>query len=78
MKCFEKCVVAMLKEDVNSLDPLQFAYRQGRGTDDAINSIVHLVLKHLEDPRAYARMLFIDFSSAFNMIQPFILIQKLK
>ncbi|KAF7668159.1 hypothetical protein LDENG_00027400 [Lucifuga dentata] len=41
-------------------------------------SIIHLVLKHLEDPRAYARMLFIDFNSAFNTIQPFILIQKLK
>ncbi|KAF7646764.1 hypothetical protein LDENG_00182510, partial [Lucifuga dentata] len=65
MKCFEKCVVAMLKEDVNSrLDPLQFAYRQRRSTGDAINSTVHLVLKHLEDPRVYARMLFIDFSSA--------------
>ncbi|KAK0150330.1 hypothetical protein N1851_008575 [Merluccius polli] len=32
----------------------------------AINSITHLTLKHLEDPKAYARLLLIDFSSAFN------------
>jgi len=32
MKCFEKCIVSMLKAEVaNNLDPLQFAYRQGKG-----------------------------------------------
>lgn len=68
----------MLKAEVNSeLDPLQFAYRQGRSTDDAINSITHLTLKHLEDPKAYARLLFIDFSSAFNTLQPHLLLQKM-
>lgn len=67
----------MLKADVKSkLDPLQFAYRQGRSTDDAITAIMHLVLKHLEDSRAYARLLFIDFSSSFNTLQPYLLIQK--
>lgn len=39
MKCFEKYM------EVNSeLDPFQFAYRQGRSTDDAIHSITHLTL----------------------------------
>lgn len=79
MKCFEKCVVSMLKAGVaDKLDPLQFAYRQGRGTEDAINSIMHLILKHLESPKAYARLLFIDFSSAFNTIQPQLLMEKMK
>jgi len=79
MKCFEKIMVSFLKQDVGVfLDPFQFAYRQGRGTDDAISSISHLVRKHLEDPRAYAHILFVDFSSAFNTIQPHMLIQKLK
>ncbi len=79
MKCFEKCVVSMLKAEVASnLDPLQSAYRQGRGTEDAINSFMHLILKDLEDPKAYARLLFIDFSSAFNTIQPHLLINKMK
>lgn len=78
MKCFEKYMVSVLKSEVNpELDPLQFAYRQGRSTDDAINSITHLTLKHLENPKAYARLLFIDFSYAFNTLQTHLLLQKI-
>ncbi len=52
IKCFEKYVVSLLKSQIDSaLDPFQFAYRQGRGTDDAINGITHLTLKHLENPK---------------------------
>ena len=68
----------MLKSEVNSeIDPLQFDYRQGRSTDDAINSLTHLTLKHLEDPKANEGLLFIDFSSAFNKLQPHLLLQKM-
>ncbi len=43
----------MLKADVNSkLDPLQFAHRQRYSAEDAINAIMHSVLKHLEDSGA--------------------------
>lgn len=67
MKCFEK----MLKTDVNSsLDPLLFAYRQGRSTEAAVATLMHLIYKH-------ARVLFGDFSLAFNTVQPQLLIQKL-
>lgn len=35
-----KSTCSLLNVEVNpALDPLQFAYRQGRGTDDAINNI---------------------------------------
>ena len=34
-------------------------------------------MKHLEKPKASARMLFLDFSSAFNTIQPHLLMRKL-
>ena len=37
----------------------------------------HGYAQHLEGSRKYARCLFIDFSSAFNTIQPHVLIQKL-
>ena len=68
-----------LRLDVQDyLDPFQYAYRQGRGTDDAVNTVVHLILKHLDKPKAYARLLFIDFSLAFNLIQPHTLLTKLK
>ena len=36
------------------------------------------ILKYLEKSRNYARVLFIDFSSAFNTIQPHVMVQKLK
>lgn len=78
MKCFEKIVVSSLKSEVDScLDPLQFAYRQGRSTEDAAITVTHLINKHLEHPQAYARVLFADFSSAFDTIQPNVVIQKL-
>ena len=38
--------IFVLKSEVNSeLDPLQFAYRQRRSTDDVINTITYLTLK---------------------------------
>uniref|UniRef100_A0A3B1IU70 Reverse transcriptase domain-containing protein n=1 Tax=Astyanax mexicanus TaxID=7994 RepID=A0A3B1IU70_ASTMX len=61
----------------SSLDPLQFAYRPNRSTDDAITTTLHLSLTHLEKKDTYVRMLFIDFSSAFNTIIPQNLTRKL-
>ncbi len=78
MKCFERLVMHNIKTSLpNSFDPLQFAYRPNRSTDDAISSTLHLALTHLENKDSYVRMLFIDFSSAFNTIIPQQLINKL-
>ncbi len=78
MKCFERLVMQKIKTSLpNTLDPLQFAYRTNRSTDDAISSTLHLALTHLENKDSYVRMLFIDFSSAFNTIIPQQLINKL-
>ncbi len=69
MKCFERLVIHNIKTSLpNTLDPLQFAYRPNRSTDDAISSTLHLALTHLENKDSYVRILFIDFSSAFNTI----------
>uniref|UniRef100_A0A8C6PEI1 Reverse transcriptase domain-containing protein n=1 Tax=Nothobranchius furzeri TaxID=105023 RepID=A0A8C6PEI1_NOTFU len=59
------------------LDPLQFAYRANRSVDDAINLALHFILQHLDSPGTYARILFVDFSSAFNTILPALLQDKL-
>ena len=59
------------------LDPLQFAYQPNKGVDDAKLFIMDTVYKHLEIPRSHARLLFADFSSAFNKMQPHILIERL-
>ncbi|KAI4883753.1 hypothetical protein NFI96_007668 [Prochilodus magdalenae] len=78
MKCFERLVLRHIKTLLPpSLDPLQFAYRPNRSTDDAISTTLHLALTHLENRDTYVRMLFIDFSSAFNTIIPQHLIRKL-
>ncbi|XP_049331041.1 probable RNA-directed DNA polymerase from transposon BS [Astyanax mexicanus] len=77
MKCFERLVMRNIKTQLpSSLDALQFAYRPNRSTDDAITTTLHLSLTHLEKD-TYVRMLFIDFSSAFNTIIPQNLIRKL-
>ncbi len=60
-----------------SLDPFQFAYRSNRSTDDAIATALHPALTHLDKKDSYVRMLFIDFSSAFNTIIPQQLTHKL-
>uniref|UniRef100_A0A9J8BEH4 Reverse transcriptase domain-containing protein n=1 Tax=Cyprinus carpio carpio TaxID=630221 RepID=A0A9J8BEH4_CYPCA len=78
MKSFEKLVLAHLKDITGPLlDPLQFAYRANRSVDDAVNIGLHYVLQHLDRPGTYVRILFVDFSSAFNTIIPNLLLPKL-
>ena len=77
-KCMERIVLKRLLAATQSFqDPLQFAYTQNRNTEDAILTATHAVLKHLKKPKASARMLFLDFSTAFNTIQPHLLMRKL-
>ncbi len=53
------------------MDPLQFAYRPNRSTDDAISQVLHSSLTHIDSKNGnYVRLLFIDYSSAFNTIVP--------
>uniref|UniRef100_A0A1A8CJ36 Reverse transcriptase domain-containing protein n=2 Tax=Nothobranchius kadleci TaxID=1051664 RepID=A0A1A8CJ36_NOTKA len=78
MKSFERLVLPHLKSFTSPLlDPLQFAYRANRSVDDAINLALHFILQHLDSPGTYARILFVDFSSAFNTILPALLQDKL-
>ncbi|KAK3511193.1 hypothetical protein QTP70_032231 [Hemibagrus guttatus] len=57
--------------------PHLFAYRANRSVDDAVNMALHFILQHLDSPGSYARILFVDFSSAFNTIVPALLREKL-
>lgn len=73
MKCFERLVLSHLKTITNPhLDPLQFAHRPNCSVDDAVNlSVYSLSIPcHLDTPGPYARVLFVDISSAFNTIVP--------
>ncbi len=72
-KSFEKLVKEeIVMQTEQALDPLQFAYRAHRGVNDAIITLLNLLYKHLEGSNTHARLLFIDFSSAFNTIHPHI------
>ncbi len=78
-KCFEKLIRDYICSVLPvSLDPLQFAYRSNRSTDDTIAFTLHTALSHLENKNTYVRMMFVDYSSAFNTIVPATLVTKFK
>ena len=67
MKTLEKIVRSFILSVVQpTLDPLQFAYRAGRGVEDAKLFRLDKLYKHLELMQSHARSLFADFSSVFN------------
>jgi hypothetical protein len=78
-KCYERILKKVLLPYVtDKIDNLQFAYLANRSTDDAINTLLHFISGHLDKAiPTYVRSLFIDYSSAFNTIQPHIMIPKL-
>ncbi len=54
-----------------TLDPFHFAYCPNRSTDDAISQVLHSSLTHIDSKNGnYVRLLFIDYSSAFNTKVP--------
>lgn len=59
-----------------SLDPLQFVYRPNPSTDGGVGTTIHLALTIFKRG-TYVRLLFIDFSSAFNTTIPQQLMGKL-
>ena len=77
-KCVEKIVLRVLRsETAGHQDPLQFAYSKNKSTEDAILTLFHRLYDHLDKPESYATVVFIDFSSAFNTMQPHLLVEKL-
>jgi hypothetical protein len=65
MMCFPKLVIDNITSSLpDTLDPLQFAYRLDRSTDEAITIALHTALTHLDKRNAHVRMLFIDSSSS--------------
>ena len=83
MKCLEKIIKNLLQAQVTIYtDPCQFAYWSKRCVDDATLSLIDYVLEHVDRANTVAqkyfvKILFVDFSSAFNTIQPHIMTRKL-
>ncbi|TWW71601.1 RNA-directed DNA polymerase from mobile element jockey [Takifugu flavidus] len=79
MKTLERLILDHLRPLVSSfMDPLQFAYQPSIGVDDAVIYLLHTSLTHLEKAGSTVRIMFFDFSSAFNTIQPRLLGDKLE
>ena len=77
MKVCERVVLCKLEKLIKDyIDPLQFAYRKNRNTDDAVLYSLENIYSHLEKTGSTVRLLFFDFSSAFNTIQSQLLAQK--
>ncbi len=78
MKYLEKLVLQHINSVVpDTVDPFQFAYRSNRLVYDAVALALHYVLQHLDTHNTYARLLFLDYSSAVNTIRPMKLTSKL-
>jgi hypothetical protein len=79
VKGFERMVMAHINSILPaSLDPLQVSYPPNRSIDEAISTALHTALTHLDTRNTDVRMLFIDYSSAFNTIVPSKLVTKLR
>jgi len=79
MKCLERILKCHLINEIQPiLDPLQFAYQHAKGVEDALLTTIDTITSHLDSHhKNYARLLFVDFSSAFNAMDADILIHKL-
>ena len=83
MKCLERLIKNILCEQVKPYtNCYQFAYCKNRCVEDCTLSLIDYVLQHVDRPNSkdhkyFVKILYVDFSSAFNTIQPHILMQKL-
>ncbi|KAI4898558.1 hypothetical protein NFI96_004317 [Prochilodus magdalenae] len=78
-KTLERLMLGHMKPLVRAaLDPLQFAYQDAIGVDDAVIYLMDKVDSHLDTAGSAVRIMFFDFSSAFNTLQPVLLGEKLR
>ena len=79
MKMLERLVLQFLKSIIDPmLDRFQFAYCGNRSVDDTVSLGLFYVLKRLEGPDTYARILFVGYSCVFNTIIPSKLLEKIQ
>lgn len=70
VKPFELLVKQILVEKVQGqLGPVQFANQARRGVDYVTITLFSYLYKHLEGTTTHVKLLFLDFSLAFNTIQ---------
>ena len=74
MKTLERLILCHLRpQTIHALDPLQFRYWEHIGVDNTVLCLLHRAYSYLDEPGSRVRIMFFDFSSAFNTIQPLLL-----
>ena len=70
----------LLQQCEDQPDVHQFVYKRQQSVEDATTLLVHKIAEHVGTPGhyIYARVLFVDFSSAFSTMRPSILLEKLQ
>lgn len=68
IKCFVRLMAYINFSLLNSLQRLHFAYHHNRSTTDAISLALHSTLEHLDNKGNHIRLVFMNYSSAFNTI----------
>lgn len=77
-KCLGRLVIKHIKAAIlASHYPYQFDCRANQSTEDTIAIVLYTLLEYLETKIIFALVLFVDYSSAFNSIQPYRLCFKL-
>ena len=79
-KVFEKIIHSRLNTFISEnklLTPLQYGFRKGHNTSHGITNLNETIIRNLEKKRVICAALFIDLKSAFDTIDPTILIKKL-
>lgn len=78
MKTLERLVLKQLMPMVRPFtDPLQFTYLSHLGVEDGIIYLLNRVFSLLDKPASTVRVMFFDFSSAFNTIRLALLGEKI-
>jgi len=75
---YESFVVNWLKaEDEPLLDPHQYGNRKNTSTSRYLVSLLHFILKHVDEPGKWLNVIKIDLKKGFDLIDHNILISKL-
>lgn len=78
--CMQKLIVPQITQAIDQYgDSNQFAYRKGLSCTDAVLSLIHNIVTGLNNKdTTISKVLFLDFSSAFNTVLPNRLIQDMQ
>ncbi|CAM1308274.1 Uncharacterised protein r2_g1816 [Pycnogonum litorale] len=68
LKLLEYCIKQKLESSVTNLDPHQYAYKRNKSMLNALDLVINSITGILDGKHRVARVLLLDYSSAFNTI----------